>query len=143
MDTEPPQPSEALRSSDTEAVASKRATTPEKLRRQLRGDLDTIVAKAIKKDPSERYASVTAFSDDLWRYLRHEPISARPDTFTYRTLKFVRRNWTAVMLTTSALVFVIASLSTGLYLANRERKIAEQRFFQVRQLAGQFLRLTR
>ena len=55
------------------ASAAKRGATPEKLRRQLRGDPDTILAKALKKKPGERFASVTAFADDLRRYLRHEP----------------------------------------------------------------------
>ncbi|HJU72907.1 MAG TPA: serine/threonine-protein kinase [Gemmatimonadaceae bacterium] len=59
------------------------------------GDLDTIVAKALRKAPAERYQSVAAFSDDLRRYLRHEPVSARPDSLAYRTRTFVRRNrWT-------------------------------------------------
>src|SRR3982074_3975573 len=63
-----------------------------KLRRTLRGDLDTIVAKALKKNPAERYPSVTAFADDLRRYLGHETISARPDTLAYRARKFLRRH---------------------------------------------------
>ena len=57
----------------------------------LRGDLDNIVAKALKKVPGERYASVSAMADDLGRYLRHEPVTARRDTLAYRTAKFVRR----------------------------------------------------
>ena len=57
----------------------------------LRGDLDNIVAKALKKLPGERYASVSAMADDLGRYLRHEPVTARRDTLAYRTAKFVRR----------------------------------------------------
>ena len=61
-------------------------------RRALQGDLDTILGKALKKDPVERYASVGAFAEDLRRFLSHEPISARPDTVSYRIAKFVRRN---------------------------------------------------
>ena len=67
-------------------------TTVGRLRRALRGDLDTIVAKALKKNAPERYASVTALADDLRRFLRHEPISARPDTLRYRATRFVRRH---------------------------------------------------
>lgn len=58
----------------------------------LRGDLDNIVARALRKRPAERYPSVEAFAEDLRRYLRHEPVSARPDRFTYRAAKFVRRH---------------------------------------------------
>jgi len=128
----------------TEAVrmnATQRATTPEKLCRLLRGDVDTIVAKALKKNPVERYASATALADDLHRYLKHEPISARPDTLAYRAATFFHRNRTAVLLAGSALVLVITSLSAGLYVANHERKIAERRFVQVRQLANKFIEL--
>ncbi len=141
VDLEPARPSDSILSADEKVRAELRDTTPEKLRRQLRGDLDTIVGKALKKNPGERYGSVTALADDLQRYLKHQPISARPDTVAYRTAKFVRRNRKLVLLTTSALVLVIASLSAGLYFANRERKIAERRFFQVRQLANKFIDL--
>jgi serine/threonine protein kinase/tetratricopeptide (TPR) repeat protein len=119
----------------------RRGTTPEKLRRQLKGDLDTILGKALKKNPQERYLSVTAFADDLRRYLKHEAISVRPDTFAYRTAKFLQRNRMVVAFTTIALALVIGSLSTGLLIANRERKIAERRFVQVRQLANKFIAL--
>ena len=63
-----------------------------RLRRELRGDLETIVAKALKKRPEERYASVTALAEDLRRYLAEEPILARPDSVPYRARKFVRRH---------------------------------------------------
>jgi serine/threonine protein kinase/tetratricopeptide (TPR) repeat protein len=66
--------------------------TPARLRRELRGDLDTIVAKMLKTNPAERYSSVTALADDLRRYLRGEPIGARPDTLGYRAAKFIRRH---------------------------------------------------
>ena len=140
-ETEPLRPSDTTSSANAESIAEKRATTAEKLHRLLRGDLDTIVVKALKKNPQERYASVTGFADDLQRYLKHEPISARPDALAYRTAKFLRRNRTVAALTATAIVLVIGSLSTGLYVANRQRKIAEQRFAQVRQLANKFIAL--
>jgi serine/threonine protein kinase len=140
-ETEPLRPSGTILSANAESVAAKRATTADKLRRRLRGDLDTIAVKALKKSPQERYASVTAFADDLRRHLKHETISVRPDTFAYRTAKFLRRNRTLVALSTIAIALVIGSLSTGLLVANRERKVAEQRFAQVRQLANKFIEL--
>src|SRR5580658_2513385 len=141
LDLEPPRVSEATTADNSKLIAERRGGTPDKLRRELRGDLDTIVGKALKKDSQERYASVIGFADDLQRYLKHEPISARPDTLAYRTAKFVRRNRTVVALIATAIVLVIGSLSTGLYVANRQRKIAEQRFAQVRQLANKFIDL--
>jgi serine/threonine-protein kinase len=141
LDREPSRASDATTGDNSKLIAESRSTTPDKLRRELRGDLDTIVGKALKKDPQERYGSVTAFADDLQRYLKHEPISARPDTLAYHTAKFLRRNRTVVGLTSTAIVLVIASLSAGLYVANRQRRIAEQRFAQVRQLANKFIEL--
>jgi serine/threonine protein kinase/tetratricopeptide (TPR) repeat protein len=96
-------------------------TTPSKLRRVLRGDLDTIVAKALKKDPSQRYASVTALADDLRRFLRHEPISARPDTLGYRTAQFVRRHVHGVLTTV-----VVAVMLGGLTVFYTTRLAAER-----------------
>jgi tetratricopeptide (TPR) repeat protein/tRNA A-37 threonylcarbamoyl transferase component Bud32 len=121
VDTQPPRISDAV---------------PEtKLRRALRGDLDTIVAKALKKNPAERYLSVTAFADDLRRYLGHQTISARADTLAYRARKFVRRHRVPV----GAVALVIAGLSAGLYVANRQRITAERRFRQVRELSQKVL----
>ncbi|MBK8976809.1 MAG: serine/threonine protein kinase [Planctomycetes bacterium] len=60
--------------------------------RQLAGDLETVVATALRKDPEHRYASMQAFADDLRRYLAHEPILARPATAAYLTARFVRRH---------------------------------------------------
>jgi tetratricopeptide (TPR) repeat protein len=75
----------------------------------LRGDLDNIVAKALKKRPEERYSSVTAFADDLRRYLRHEPVSARADTLAYRASKFLQRRARGVAAAAAVLV-LMASL---------------------------------
>lgn len=78
---EPVRPSEVVRcSKDCKAStrhARRRGTTTNRLSRLLTGDLDAIIAKTLKKDPAERYASVTALADDLRRYLRIEPISGR------------------------------------------------------------------
>ena len=112
--------------------ADLRGTTPAGLRRQLAGDLDTIVAKALKKRPEERYASVTALADDLRRHLAHEPVSARPDSLAYRAAKLVRRN----RLPVAAAAVAAIALAAGFFGANRERAVAERRFVQVREIAA-------
>jgi eukaryotic-like serine/threonine-protein kinase len=62
------------------------------------GDLDSILAKALRKEQARRYQSVVGFADDLTRYLRQEPVGARPDSLAYRAGKFVRRNRTGVLM---------------------------------------------
>jgi len=111
----------------------------QRLRRRLAGDLDTIVLKALSKEPSRRYASVDQFSEDVRRHLAGLPVLARRDTIGYRTTKFVRRNRTAV----AAAVLVLLALVAGIIatawqarIARRERALAEQRFDEVRQLAN-------
>jgi tetratricopeptide (TPR) repeat protein len=89
--------------------------SPAPLRRALAGDLDTIVAKALEKDPARRYAAVTALADDVRRTLRHEPIGARPDTLAYRAAKFARRHARGVAAAAAALM-LLAGL-TGYYTA--------------------------
>ena len=69
-----------------------RATTQVKLERQLRGDLDAIVLKALAKRASDRYGSAAALADDLRRYLSGQPVKARPDRFIYRFSKRVQRH---------------------------------------------------
>jgi serine/threonine protein kinase len=108
---EPMRPSTAVQhgtSPDaTAALASTRATTPARLSRQLRGDLETILSKALKKEPSERYASVKEFADDLRRYVDHLPITARPDSVSYRAAKFARRHWRGLAgLSVAATLFI-------------------------------------
>ena len=136
VDTEPKRPSEVVTttrdaSEEITTNAARRTTTPEKLGRQLRGDLDTILAKALKKNPRERYASVTALADDLQRYLRHEPITARPDTLTYRAGKFIRRNRAVVALSTLTVLAICAGL-VGTWIQARTAR--SQRDFAFQQL---------
>jgi tetratricopeptide (TPR) repeat protein len=101
-------PAQRLRSVvDTEpARLSAAATSATAL---LRGDLDNICAKALKKLPAERYATVDALADDLRRFLAHEPVSARADSFAYRAAKFVRRHRVGV----AAAAVVVLALAAG------------------------------
>ena len=80
----------------TEAAAAARGVTVSKLARTLRGDLDTILLKALRKDVADRYATVATFSEDLQRYAAGEPVLAQPDRVAYRVRKFVERNTLAV-----------------------------------------------
>ena len=109
-ETDAPLASQAVAASNDVASAERRGATPEKLRRRFRGDLDTIVAKALKKKPAERYASVAAFGDDLRRYLGHQPISAQRDTVSYRLRKYVRRHRVGVAVAAS-MVLLLAGIS--------------------------------
>jgi eukaryotic-like serine/threonine-protein kinase len=125
VETEAPRLSAAASSNAADVrhnAAAQRGTTSEKLGRVLRGDLDTIAAKALKKNPVERYPSVAAFADDLSRYLKQEPIRARSETFIYRTAKFVRRNRTAVVLATLAMIAILAGLVGTLVQARTARQ---------------------
>ena len=78
--------------------------------RVLRGDLDNVVAKALRREPLERYATVDAFADDLRRFLVDEPVRARPTSLAYRTSKFVARHRGGVA---SAGLVALALLGTG------------------------------
>ncbi|MGH9160423.1 MAG: tetratricopeptide repeat protein [Vicinamibacteraceae bacterium] len=120
VDTDAPRLSSALARAGIEegdetvaAIAARRSTTPDRLRRALRGDLETIVAVALKKDPRERYPSVMALADDLQHYLAQRPIRARPDTWIYRATTFVRRHVRGLAMAAAGVV-LLAGL-TGFY----------------------------
>lgn len=107
--------------------------------KSLRGDLDNIILKALQKNPSRRYASVEQLAGDIERHLEGLPVLARPDTFSYRLEKFVTRNRFAVMTGALILLILIAGIAaTGwqAYRAEKQRKLAERRFNQVRELAN-------
>jgi len=80
---------------------------------ELRGDVETIVAKALKKDPWDRYANAAEMADDIRRYLAHEPIAARPDSRLYRAAKFVQRHSAGV----AAVTLAIGALGVGIGVA--------------------------
>ena len=122
-----------------QAVVTREVTRPAKWAPELKGDLESILLKALRKDPQERYATVEQFADDLQAFLESRTVRARSGNTWYRARKFLRRYW--VPLTAAGLV--ITSLAAGLYIANRERSTAERdralaqrRFLEVRQLAA-------
>jgi len=117
---------------ETEPHRLSDAIAHNKLPGLFRGDLDTIVAKALKKNPSERYLSVAALSFNKHRYLNHEPIEARPDTFAYRTAKLVRRNRTPLAV---AAVAFFASVAGIVGTLNQARTARVQRDFALSQLS--------
>ena len=108
------QATEVLDAGDTvetltpERVSAARRTSPARLRKLLRGDLDNIVLMALRKEPSRRYASAEALDEDLHRFLTGRPVTARPDTVGYRMGKFVRRNRLAVALGTLLGILILA-----------------------------------
>jgi serine/threonine protein kinase len=94
--------------------------------KDLRGDLDTIVLKALKKIPGERYATVNALADDIERYLDHRPVVAQPDTLAYRVTKFVRRNRVLVAGIGLLTISILASAALSLWQARAARAEARR-----------------
>ena len=92
-------------------AAAARGTIPERLVRQLRGDLDAIALKALAKEPARRYSSVAALAEDLRRHLHARPIEALPARFTGRLGKFLRRNRAVVGVTVTAVAAVVAAVA--------------------------------
>jgi serine/threonine protein kinase/TolB-like protein/Flp pilus assembly protein TadD len=73
------------------------AVSRKRWRNNLRGDLDTIVMKALRKTPTERYPSAAAFAEDLRRYLRGDAVSAQPRSIGYRLRKLTHRHKSALL----------------------------------------------
>jgi tetratricopeptide (TPR) repeat protein len=90
------------------------------LDRSFRGDIETIVAKALEKDKARRYSSAAELAGDIGRYLRDEPITARPATLSYHLWKFARRHRPAV----AAALAVVAALVAGVIVSARETTVA-------------------
>ena len=115
---------------------------PAKLSRRLRGDLDLIVLKALRKEPQRRYVSVEQMAEDIRRHLQALPIAAAPDSIAYRARKFVRRHRAGVaavcLIFLAVLVGVLATLREARIAAANERR-AEQRFNDVRKLANSLM----
>jgi serine/threonine-protein kinase len=117
LGAEPARPSQAA-IDGTRAQA--RGVTPRRLARSLKGDLDTIVLKALSKQPSQRYVSPDAFAQDIERYLGGEAVLAQPESIWYRARKFVLRN----KLVVGGVAAIVAALSAGLGIALWQAHVA-------------------
>lgn len=144
---EPPRPSSVILKSRTDRLpgpqpASTGKESPAKLRRLLRGDLDTIILRAMHKDPQRRYASAERFSEDIKRHLEGRAVTARRDSWRYRAGKFVIRHKIGV----AATLVVVLAVAVGVAATIREARIAAanerravQRFNDVRKLANSLM----
>ena len=129
---------EAILAADV-PLASTRVGADKGLARALRGDIDTMLMRALHKDPARRYASVESFAADLQRHLDGEPIHARPPSRRYRAYKFMRRN----RLGTASVAAVAASLVLGSAVAlwqARQARNEAARAEQVKEFMGSVLK---
>lgn len=155
---EPPRPSSVLSSrlqvpsskwkddsfeNDDKETNNSGKTTNSKSKTQnlksLRGDLDNIILKALRKEPARRYASVEQFANDIKKHLDGLPVIARADTLSYRCSKFVSRNIVPVVAGILIFLTLLGGIATTSWQARRaeqQRALAEKRFNQVRELAN-------
>ncbi len=113
LDGEPPRPSQVAADAGRSRI--------------LRGDLDNIVARALERDPAQRYSSVEGLAQDLRHFLAHEPVSARPASWSYLTRKFLRRHRGAVATGAGMLLLLIGAIAMAtqqMYAARKQRDAA-------------------
>jgi serine/threonine protein kinase len=126
---EPQKPSVRLSTSGTLAkVAAARKTEPAKLSRLMRGELDWVVMRCLEKDRSRRYDTASALSKDVARYLKDEPVEARPPSMGYRLRKAARRHRTALSVAGVVVAVVVLGAAVSLWqasIARAERERAE------------------
>ena len=117
---------------DSEPLRLSMSVPDARMRRQLSGDLENIVAMALRKEPQRRYASVQQFAADVQRFRQGLPVSAREETILYLAVKLVRRN----KLASAAFALLAFSVAAGWFATYRQAKRAEARFEEVRKLAN-------
>ncbi len=138
-----PPPTELLRVvTQTEPVRPSTAAVDSTTQRRLRGDLDNIILKALRKEPARRYSGMGSFAEDIRRYLENRPVTARKDTPWYRAAKFIQRN----RIGTAAAALILLTLMGGIVattrqmqVAKKERGRAERRFNEVRGIANSLM----
>ena len=119
--TDPPRPSSMIKKrmagkektliGEAISASEQRQTSPERLFRKLRGDLDTICLMALNREPARRYGSAELFMQDLDRFLRGLPVRARRESLPYRLQKFARRHrWGVLTTAVVSLILIIKSL---------------------------------
>jgi serine/threonine protein kinase len=135
LETEPRRPSSVILTDDTHAIpqatqkielamAETRSLARKRLKKKLSGDLDTIILKALRKEPPKRYLSVEQFSEDIRRYLDGRPVSARIYTPAYRLWKFAQRNVVGV----AAIISLVVILSGSTIFFARQQREDRRRF---------------
>ena len=110
--------------------------------KSLRGDLDNIILKSLRKEPERRYSSVEQLSSDIRNYLDGRPVSASRDSWGYRSGKFIRRHVYAASATALIALSLIGGMGATLYqaqIARRERAMSEKRFTEIRQLTSSIM----
>ena len=131
LEEEPERPSAVAIRAPVEAAAA-RGLTPERLRRRLRGDLETIVLMALRKEPERRYLTVEQLAGDLRCYLDGRPVTARRNSWAYRAGKFVARNPGGVA---AAIGLTVLLVGFGVVTAAQSARTARERD-KAKQLAG-------
>ena len=138
--TDPPKPSAAVRrardsgplegQSEMLAVAAARRLTPDKLQKRLVGDIDSIVLRALRKEPTHRYNSIEQFASDVRRYLAREPVQARQGNWLYYSQRFIRRHAFGVAAGATFVAFlvvfaVVSNVQAQRIAAERDRVMQE------------------
>ena len=122
-------------------VAGRRGTDLSALRNELRGDLDAICLKALRKEPDRRYASAAELAADLRRHLAGDPVEAQRDTFGYRAGKFVRRHRAASAAALVAVLGLVLGAGLALWQAQQAQREAERAQAALAYLGGMFDRV--
>jgi len=120
-------------------LAIEKPNSPAIANRELHGDLEAIILKAMRKEPGERYASAEELSEDLGRYLAGQPVSARHPSFRYLAGKYIARHRSRAAILAAGVVVLLAgsgAIAWEARVANLERAKAQRRFDDLRKLAS-------
>lgn len=113
-----------------------------KLSLQLKGDLDLIILKALRKDPHQRYQSAEQLKNDIINYIEDRPVSARNESFTYVSAKFIKRHKKPLIATAIAAIMLIGLTLFSVWqaeVATTQKEIAEERSADVRRMANSLI----